>query len=261
MNKHIMHGIVLAAGLGRRLEQITEHIPKPMIKLNEIALIDHAILSLVKIGVQVIFINTHYKFDALQNFIARQIAEKKYRGAIIKFSYEEQILETGGAIFNGLRNLNVDDILVINADIMMPDSDLSPLVDNWGPHCDVLSLVYDKHRLDYTVDGDFDLNKQNQLIPNRGGRYIWMGAYRLRRVTLAEYFGRPVRPFSIMDVVFYKPQKTFLGISYQKTWIDAAGILEVHYKHKLNKWGQTHDMPELQISAGPYNGAIELNPL
>ena len=61
--------LILCAGYGKRLNPITLKIPKPLIEINEITLLENSINFLEKLGIKKIKINTFYLHDQIQNFI------------------------------------------------------------------------------------------------------------------------------------------------------------------------------------------------
>ena len=61
--------LILCAGYGKRLNPITLKIPKPLIEINEITLLENSINFLEKLEVKNIKINTFYLHDQIQNFI------------------------------------------------------------------------------------------------------------------------------------------------------------------------------------------------
>ena len=90
----IKHGMILAAGLGRRMLPITLKTPKPLIKLGNKNLLERSIDLLINHGVEEIAINVHYLADQIINFIKK----KNYKIKITISNEKEEILNTGGGI-------------------------------------------------------------------------------------------------------------------------------------------------------------------
>ena len=89
-----MKGLILAAGYGKRLQPITHTLPKPMVPLCNRPLIAWAVESYLAAGVSELIINLHHLPEQMEIFVATEYASR----AEIVFSYEQQILGTGGAI-------------------------------------------------------------------------------------------------------------------------------------------------------------------
>ena len=84
----IKHGMILAAGFGKRMQPLTLKTPKPLIEINKSTLLERAINLLISHGVQEISINVHYLSDQIQSFI-----NKKFQ-VTITISKEEDLLLT-----------------------------------------------------------------------------------------------------------------------------------------------------------------------
>lgn len=110
-----MKAMILAAGRGTRMGELTANTPKPLIKLNSKPLIEHHIEKLVAAGFSEIVINHAY----LGEQIEQTLGDGKRFGAHIKYSPEpaDAALETGGGIFNALSLLGDKPFLVINGDV------------------------------------------------------------------------------------------------------------------------------------------------
>jgi N-acetyl-alpha-D-muramate 1-phosphate uridylyltransferase len=89
-----MKAMILAAGLGTRLLPLTQNHPKALIKVNGKPLIEHVLLRLTKFGVKEVIINLHHFPDQIKEFLK----SKNYFGIQIHFSFEENLLDTGGGL-------------------------------------------------------------------------------------------------------------------------------------------------------------------
>jgi len=118
-----MMAIILAGGRGKRLRPITDYVPKPLIPLNNIPIIEWQINYLKKYGVKEVVICTGYKAEMIKNFLNM----KDNLGVKIKFSVEKMPLGTGGAIKQAGLSINDKSFLVLNGDIIT-DIDLNKLL-------------------------------------------------------------------------------------------------------------------------------------
>ena len=105
--------MILAAGYGKRMKNLTELKPKPLLKINNKELLRHNIDFFINLGCKKIVINTHYLHDQIQNFI-----EEYYSNRNIQLIYEPTLLNTGGGIKNAIRVLGDKNFLVTNSDIL-----------------------------------------------------------------------------------------------------------------------------------------------
>lgn len=109
-----MQAIILAGGLGSRLKPITDYVPKPLIPINNIPLIEWQIKYLKKFGVNEFILCTGYKTDQIQNYLEH----KKNFGCKIQYSVEKTPLGTGGAIKKASKLIKGKSFLVINGDVV-----------------------------------------------------------------------------------------------------------------------------------------------
>lgn len=89
-----MKAIILAAGKGERLKEITEKIPKPMIEYKGKPVLQYNIELCKKYWIDEIYINLHH----LPEKITEYFGDGKRFGVDIKYSYEEELLGTAGAV-------------------------------------------------------------------------------------------------------------------------------------------------------------------
>ena len=103
--------LILAAGFGKRLGEITKTTPKPLVDVGGARLIELTLQMLKRAGFKHVVINLHYLGQEIVNFLGED-----WNGVAIEYSWENPILETGGAIKKVLREHPDRPILVINSD-------------------------------------------------------------------------------------------------------------------------------------------------
>ena len=64
--------LILCAGYGKRLSPITNDIPKPLLKVNNVNLLDNTLNFIKSIGITKIKINTYYLGEQISDYIKRQ---------------------------------------------------------------------------------------------------------------------------------------------------------------------------------------------
>jgi len=89
-----MKAIILAAGKGRRLKEMIDNIPKPMVKVKEKPILEHNIKWLRNYGIKDIYINIHHLPDVITNYFGNG---SKW-GVKLTYSYEPKLLGTAGAV-------------------------------------------------------------------------------------------------------------------------------------------------------------------
>jgi NDP-sugar pyrophosphorylase family protein len=108
-----MKGIILAAGYGTRLRPVTYTLPKPLVPLCNRPLIGWAIESYLAAGVEDIIVNLHHLPEPLE----RDVRARYGHRARLSFSFEEEILGTGGAIRRVRPQLERErDFFLVNGD-------------------------------------------------------------------------------------------------------------------------------------------------
>ena len=166
----IKQGMILAAGLGKRMQPITLKTPKPLLQIGNKNLLDRAIELLINHGVDEIAINFHHLADQIKDFIKK----KKYKAKIIISHEQDMLLDTGGGIFNATKFFK-EPFVVINPDTLWSNaylSELSDLEDLYFQHKKACLLLVNKNlSFDSSFNGDFNLkdaiisrDKSNELI-------------------------------------------------------------------------------------------------
>ncbi len=119
-----LRGMVLAAGYGTRLAPVTDHVPKPLLTVGGVSLLDRALRTMATAGCEAAAVNTHH----LGGMIASHLAAGKTTLPVRLFP-EDEILGTGGAL-HGARDFlaGAPDFLLHNGDVLW-GGDLAGLVD------------------------------------------------------------------------------------------------------------------------------------
>ena len=88
----IKTALILCAGYGKRLAPITNDIPKPLLNVKNLNLLDNTLKFVQSVGITKLKINTFYLSDQINNFIKKQ----NYPLNINIINDGEKILDTGG---------------------------------------------------------------------------------------------------------------------------------------------------------------------
>jgi N-acetyl-alpha-D-muramate 1-phosphate uridylyltransferase len=162
MGARIERAMVLAAGRGVRLRPLTDHMPKPLVPVGGIAMLDRALDALARAGVSQAVVNVHHLAAQIE---ARLATREK---PAIHISREDTLLETGGGIAKAIGHFGAEPFFAANADIVWLDGRmpaLTRLSDAWDDvRMDALLLVQPVGRaVGYDGAGDFTLTGDGRL--------------------------------------------------------------------------------------------------
>ena len=152
----IKQGMILAAGLGKRMLPITLNTPKPLIQIGNKNLLERAIELLINHGVEEIAINVHHLADQIIDFIDK----KKYKLKISISEEQNALLDTGGGIFQATKSFKKP-FIAINPDTLWSVAysnelkDLEELYFKQKKPC--LLLANKDLSFDNSFKGDFNL--------------------------------------------------------------------------------------------------------
>ena len=169
----IKHGMILAAGLGKRMNPITLKTPKPLIQIGNKNLLERAIELLIDHGVEEIAINVYQLADQIKDFIN----QKKYKVKIIISDEQNSLLDTGGGVLQATRSFK-EPFVVINPDTLWNKSysnELRVLEDLYFKQKKSCLLLVNKNlSFDSSFKGDFNLNA-NIVSRDDSNEFIFTG--------------------------------------------------------------------------------------
>ena len=169
-----MKAFLLAAGFGKRLLPLTETTPKALIEVAGVSLIERHIKRLKLAGIDELIVNTHWLAERLH----QALGDGSKLGVQIRWSHEENILETGGGIKKALPLLGGSPFILVSADIWT-DFDFSELVSRPLESQRVARLVLVDNP-EHNPMGDFGLQEVSSgaaiAMPCEGSRtYTYSG--------------------------------------------------------------------------------------
>lgn len=146
--------MLLSAGLGTRMKPLTDHMPKPLIPVSGVTLIDRALDWFAKAGVEEAVVNTHYKAQMIEAHLAKRARPR------VQISYEEVVLETGGGIKKALPFFAGAPFFSANSDVIFLDGKIPALQRLWqawdDSRMDALLLLHPvAEAVGYDGKGDF----------------------------------------------------------------------------------------------------------
>ena len=180
----IKHGMILTAGLGKRMQPLTNKKPKPLLEIGGSTLLERAINLLTNHGVEEITINIHHLANQIEKFISDFKSEVK-----IKISNEKDLLlDTGGGVKKGTKEFKDNPFFVINPDTLWSNKyseEVKSLEKEYFINkrpC--LLLVKKKLSLDTSFKGDFNL-KNNLIYKDEPNQFIFTGLQIMKNDDLA----------------------------------------------------------------------------
>jgi MurNAc alpha-1-phosphate uridylyltransferase len=181
MKQHskINTAMVLAAGLGTRMRPITERLPKPLVKVGQKTLLDHALDAIERAGVGRVFVNVHHLADQIENHLTTRASP-----AISISDERDALLDSGGGVKKALAAEPNGPLLILNADSFWLDAGMANatrLEQMWNP--DIMDMLLLVARPDQAVGfdgaGDFFMDEDGRLTrrgKTKSAPYIYAGA-------------------------------------------------------------------------------------
>ena len=167
--------LILCAGFGKRLLPLTQSTPKPLLKIGQITLLERTIKLIEKLQIKKIKINTFYLSKEIKKFVDQSNTNLDIQ--LIEDGNE--ILDTGGGIFNMIKDSSEENFLVFNPDTLWNenyDKNISKMVDLYFRKQinNILLVVPKDLSFDKRLKGDFNLINE-KLTKDNNKNFIYTG--------------------------------------------------------------------------------------
>jgi NDP-sugar pyrophosphorylase family protein len=237
-----MKAMVLAAGMGTRLQPLTLTKPKALVEIDGTAMLEIILKKIIRSGFNDIIINVHHFADQIIDFLSRN----KNFGASITISDETDfLLDTGGGLLKASSFFNDGKpFLVHNIDIL---SNIN-LLELYNYHCskNALATLAVKER---TTSRSLLINSDGELS---GWRNNETGQTIIARGFEADLTPIPFSAIHIMNPSIF-PMITETGkFSVMDTYLRLARTVPIHtFRHDHDFWFDIGRVENLK-AASPY---------
>ena len=167
--------LILCAGFGKRLLPLTQSTPKPLLKIGQITLLERTIKLIEKLQIKKIKINTFYLSKEIKKFVDQSSTNLDIQ--LIEDGNE--ILDTGGGIFNMIKDSSEENFLVFNPDTLWNVNyvkNISKMVDLYFRKQinNILLVVPKDLSFDKRLKGDFNFINE-KLTKDNNKNFIYTG--------------------------------------------------------------------------------------
>jgi MurNAc alpha-1-phosphate uridylyltransferase len=212
----LMRAMILAAGLGKRMQSLTAEIPKPLLEVGDKSLIVHQVERLVAGGVTGIVINHFYLGEKIQD----ALGDGSQFGIEIVYSKEAIRLDTGGGIIKSLPKLKDDSFIVVNADVWT-DFDFSMLrkLDSEEQLAHLVLVENSKHN----PLGDFCINENGKVNEGSGQNDKRLTFSGISVLSKKLFEGFSIRPLSLVPLLQKAMRNALVsGEVHDGLWFDVG---------------------------------------
>ena len=182
--------LILCAGYGKRLNPLTLDIPKPLLEINEVTLLENTINLLQDLGIKKIILNTFY----LKKKIYKFIKKKDFQIDLEIIDEGEDILDTGGGILNMMNSSSETDFLTINPDTLWNKNYKKYIQDMEKFYFsqkikNILLLVKQNLSFDKDLNSDFNLVK-NKIKKEIKNKFIYTGCQIINKSLFDDFLSK-----------------------------------------------------------------------
>ncbi len=174
----VTQAVIMAGGKGTRLFPYSALLPKPLMPLGDMPVLELLIRRMKKAGVSEIILAVNH----LQHLIEAFFGDGSKYGVSIRYRSEDQPLGTAGALGNMLEELN-DAFIVSNGDLLTTMDLVAMMKQHLETECDASIGVFEReNKIDF---GLIEFDSEKRLCAYRekptNTYFVSMGIYILRR--------------------------------------------------------------------------------
>lgn len=230
-----MKAMILAAGVGSRLDPLTRNVPKPLVPVVNKPVMEHIVEMLARNGFKEIMVNLHYLGDQIRGYFG----DGSKWGVHIEYSPEDRLWGDAGSVKRCEDFFDEDVFLVVGGDDLA-DMDLKRLVryhqDKKALATIALSLVDDPS--EYGIALLNDRGKITRFLEKPKGEVIFSnsantGVYVFNRDVLdlipkgTQYgFGNSLFPMLL------EQKARFYGYLTSSYWKDVGSLRQYQEAHR-----------------------------
>ncbi|MDC0584278.1 nucleotidyltransferase family protein [Bacteroidales bacterium] len=149
--------IILAGGLGVRLQEVIKDIPKPMAPIKDVPFLTFLFKYLKAQGIERVVLSVGYKGEVIEAYFGSE-----YEGIEIRYAVEEEPLGTGGGIWNALTRIGTTTTFIINGDTFF-NVPLAALENYHFEQENMLSVAL-KPMENFSRYGNVELDGDNRIV-------------------------------------------------------------------------------------------------
>ena len=223
-----MQLVILAGGFGTRLKSILNGLPKPLADVNGEPFLKLLFQNWVKNGFNDFVLCLHYEADKIIKFVNQEQDFGVLKNCKIQFSIEPTPMGTGGAISYAVKNLDIENyILITNADTWL-DQDYKKIINSDENTITIVQVENTERYGSVIIDDKNKIDYFSEKGKSKGPGFINAGFYKISKSYFNDWDGKA---FSIETNLFpaLVNEKKLKSVVSESNFID-IGIPEDYNK-------------------------------
>ncbi len=217
--------MILAAGYGMRMRPITERYPKVLIPLLNVPLIEYHLYLLSRSGIREIVMNVHHLSEKFKEIIA---VGDRY-GIKINFSFENELLGTGGGLKKASSYIKTPMLFLLNGDTIM-DVDYDHIASYHMSKGGIATLLIRKREKGYSgvvIDDELRIKQMPASSPDANYMYAGLQVLSSR---IFDFIGDGKPSCIVRDtlVPIILSGEEVYGYLHKNLWFEMGNIHEYH---------------------------------